>query len=206
MATLLVACAVMLTWVVIERPSDDGMVVEDTRAGDGGDGRNGRSGSTVDPASPGEALDPLWHQVDESAVTPLPFYAEEWSKQGRMLVRLPTAAAEASAWRVGGRLAVPLPQLETTYVAVIQEIDDGPGLSRAAVAAIPGQERELRVVVTVGPASAFAYIDTPEGPYELVAGGEFGWLLPAASMRAGFDYSRSDVIPPDAVAEEPGAR
>ena len=52
-------------------------------------------------------------------------------------------------------------------------------------------------MVTVGPASLFAYIDTPVGSYELLGGKDFGWLLPTSSMMAGWDFSQPDYILPD---------
>ena len=110
-------------------------------------------------------------------------------------MRVTGASAAAQAWQVGDRLTIPLPQTGEIYRPIIDEIDDGPGYSRAALAKVlddDGQSR--RNVVTVGPESMFAYIDTSAGPYELVAGSEFGWLLPTASMTAGFDYSTPDYI------------
>ena len=95
----------------------------------------------------------------------------------------------AARWRGTG------PQLGENYHPVIEEIDDGPSYSRAALGKVVdagGQSR--RVLVTVGPTSMFAYIDTPEGAYELVADNKFDWLIPTASMMAGFDFSKSDYI------------
>ena len=129
---------------------------------------------------------PLWQTIDEATVSNVPFYAAEWSTEGRSLVRVNETATAAQSWRVGGRLTIPLPQLGETYHPVIEEIDKGPGYSRAALGKVVdagGQPR--RVLVTVGPTSMFAYIDTPEGAYELVADSEFGWLLPTASMIGG---------------------
>ena len=145
---------------------------------------------------PEPALTPLWEPVDERSVRDLPAYPAEWSTDGRFLVRVSGAATTAQSWRVGDELSLPVPQLGDTFRPLIDEIDDGGG-SRAALgrfADINGRPR--RVVVTVGPNSMFAYIDTPEGAYELVADNSLGWLLPTASMMAGFDFSKSDYILP----------
>ena len=108
------------------------------------------------------------------------------------------ASAAAQGWQVGDRLVIPLPQTGETYRPVIDEIDDGPGNSRAALGKmLDDNGHPRRIVVTVGPASMFAYIDTPEGAYELVAGKEYGWLLPTSSMMAGFDFSEPDYILPE---------
>ena len=141
---------------------------------------------------------PLWRAIDESSVRKLPFYATEWSTDGRALVRVAGAATAAQSWRVGDRLTISLPQLGETYNPTIDEIDDGPGYSRAALGKVVGADgRSRRIVVTVGPTSTFAYIDTPDGSYELVANDELGWLLPTASMMAGVDFSEPDYILPE---------
>ena len=145
---------------------------------------------------------PLWRAVDEGSVRRMPFFADEWSREGRALVSVAGAAAAARTWRVGDRLTMPLPQTGETYRPVIDEIDDGPGHSRAASGTVPDEHGyPRRIVVTVGPASMFAWIDTPEGAYELFADSDYGWLLPTASLMAGFDFSE-----PDYVLPEDGAR
>ena len=166
-----------------------------------------RPARVSDPASPAPAPDPpLWEAVAEAAVNPLPEYAAEWSPEGRVLVRTSAAIAAAGGWRVGDRLVLPVPQLDTVYRPLIEEIDDGPGPSRSALGKVTGDDgRGRRFVVTVGPAHVFAYIDTPRGPYELTGGDRFGWLLPTSSMMAGFDFSEPDYILPEQW-DPPGAR
>ena len=147
-------------------------------------------------ASPTAATqqDALWVQVDEAAVPVPPPYAAEWSTEDRALVRISDVAS--SYWRVGDRLTLPLPQLSETYEPLIEEIDEAVG-SRALLGKIDGDDgRRWRYVVTIGPTSVFAFIDTPRGPYELVANREHGWLLPSSSMMAGWDFSKSDIILP----------
>ena len=141
---------------------------------------------------------PLWRAVDEGSVGTLPFFAKEWSPEGRALVRVTGASAAAQGWQVGDRLTIPLPQTGEIYRPVIDEIDDGPGYSRAALGKVLDDDGySHRIVVTVGPTSMFAYIDSPDGPYELVADSDYGWLLPTASMMAGFDFSQPDYILPE---------
>ena len=144
-----------------------------------------------------DARKPLWQAVEETAVANPPPYAAEWSTAGRALVRISSDAFAAEAWRVGDSLTIPLPQLGETYRGAIEEIDDGAG-ARALVGKIVGNDgRARRYVVTVGPTSLFAYIDTPDEPYELVANARYGWLLPSSSMMAGWDFSKPDYILPD---------
>ncbi len=154
------------------------------------------SGAVATPTPDGD--DPLWEALEETAVARLPDYAAEWSTEGRVLVRTSPAMAAAASWRVGDRLVLPVPQLGDLYRPLIEEIDDGPGLSRSALGRIRGEDGRLRrYVVTVGPAHVFAYIDTPRGPYELTGGRELGWLLPTSSMMAGFDFGEPDYILPE---------
>ena len=131
---------------------------------------------------PSQPDDAMWVAVDETAVANPPAYAEEWATEGRALVRI--SAIASNHWQVGDRLTLPLPQLGETYRPVIEEIDEGFG-SRALLGKIIGEDgTRRRYVVTVGPASVFAFIDTPQGPYELVADRQQGWLLPTSSMMA----------------------
>lgn len=125
--------------------------------------------------------DPLWVEVDIAAVPDPPPYADEWSTRGRVLVRLSGASAAARRWRRGDRLAIPLPQLGATYLAVIEEIDDG-AAARTFLARTAGAGGGRRCILTIGPTSVFAYIDTPRGPYELLADQAFGWLAPSSSL------------------------
>ena len=154
--------------------------------------------------SPQTADVPLWHTINEASVNKLPYFAPEWSTQDRVLVRVSETIAAARTWRAGDRLTIPVPQLGETYHPKIDEIDDGPGYSRAALGKILGADGwPRRFVVTVGPTSMFAFIDTPQGTYELMAGSEYGWLLPTSSMTVGFDFSEPDYILPteDSVAQ-----
>ena len=159
------------------------------------------------PASPtppesaaGDA--PLWSPTDEADVENPPGYAPQWSTEARVLVRVTAAVEAAGRWRVGDRVTLPLPQLGMAYESVIDELDIGPGPSISALGQAVGEDgRRRRFVVTVGPAHAFAYIDTPRGPYELVGDTEYGWLLPSSSMMAGFDFSEPDYILPERLGE-----
>ena len=153
---------------------------------------------TVDSPTPAPADPALWEALDENSVPRLPEYAPEWSTERRVLVNTAPALAAASGWRVGDRLTLPVPQLGAVYRPLIVEIDDGPGGSRSVLGKVRGDDgRDRRYVVTVGPAHVFAYIDTPQGPYELSGGRELGWLLPTSSMMAGFDFSEPDYILPE---------
>ena len=152
------------------------------------------------PAAPApvSSKPPIWQVVDEWQVDRLPEYGKLWSKEGRILVRVASLYAESRTWRVGDTLRMVLPQLRAVYNPTIEMIDDGPGDSRAALGWFTdagGAPR--RVLVTIGPTSAFAFIDTQAGSYELYAVGDHGWLLPSASMMAGVDFSVPDYIVPE---------
>ncbi|MCZ0954924.1 MAG: hypothetical protein OXQ89_14065 [Rhodospirillaceae bacterium] len=124
----------------------------------------------------------------------LPPYTEEWSVEGRALVEVLNTDRLWAA-QVGDRLALPVPQLGTTFRSVVDEIDEDVG-ARALVGTITGSDADgHRNVVTIGPTSLFAFIDTPNGTYEFaidLALHQHGWLVPTSSMLAGWDFSQPD--------------
>ena len=147
------------------------------------------------PEAPETTATPLWRVIDEASVDPLPEFPAHWSEDGRRLVSVSGTVAASRSWQVGERLTIPLPQLGETYEPVIAVIDEGPGGSRAAVARRTDRDgRSMRYVVTASSGNVFAWIETPEGSYELFADEQFGWLLPTASMTANMDFSRPDYI------------
>ena len=150
-------------------------------------------------ALPGRrAPDPLWRTAGRDAPGRIPDFPQEWSTEGRLLVDVSGAVAAAPGWRVGDRLPIDVPQLGARYESVIERIDEGLGHSRSAVGLMAGTDGgSRRFVLTVGPARVFAYIDTPDGPYELTANDRLGWLLPSSSMMAGLDYSKPDYWLPE---------
>lgn len=144
------------------------------------------------------AAHPLWRVVDEGSVQAVPPYAESWSEAGRVLVDVTATSQWAQAWRVGDRLAVDVPQLGGGFREwTVERIDDGhDGRSRSVRGWIDGDGQRRRMVVTVGPGRVLAYLDTPQGPYELTGNARLAWLLPSSSMMAGIDFSQPDYILP----------
>ncbi|MDE2816084.1 MAG: hypothetical protein OXK81_05210 [Chloroflexota bacterium] len=131
---------------------------------------------------------PLWRVVDENAAPYKPPYPADWSEAGRSLVDVSGAASAANAWREGDRVSMLLPQVGASYEGGIDRIYEALGHSRSARGWTIGDDgRKRRFVVTVGPTRVFAYVDTAEGSYELVADTRLGWLLPTSSMLAGID-------------------
>ena len=165
------------------------------------------SGPESDPRGRG-GIDPLWRVVDEGSVQVTPPFSESWSEEGRVLVDVTAAAAQADAWRVGDRLAFELPQLGGIHEWTVERIDEGQdGRSRSVRGWIDNGDRPpRRIVVTVGPGRVLAYIDTPRGPYELTGNARLAWLLPSSSMMAGIDFSKPDYILPDRPVPTPPER
>lgn len=145
--------------------------------------------------------EPLWRVVDDGGTSAqfTPPYSQSWSKAGRALVDVTAAASGANAWQVGDRLAVELPQLGGVHEWTIERIVDGTDArSRSARGWLySGEDSPRRIVVTVGPGRVLAYIDTPQGPYELTGNARLAWLLPSSNMMAGIDFTKSDYIPAD---------
>ena len=148
----------------------------------------------VDSREADEDAGLLWAEIDESTLAILPPYTEEWSVEGRALVEVSDTDRLWTA-QAGDRLALPVPQLGTTLRSVVDEIDEDVG-ARALVGTIAGSDgTRHRSVVTIGPTSLFAFIDTPHGTYEFaidLALHRYGWLVPTSSMLAGWDFSEPD--------------
>ena len=148
----------------------------------------------VDSREADEDADSLWVEIDELTLAILPPYTEDWSVEGRALVEVLNTDRLWAA-QVGERLALPVPQLGTTFRSVVDEIDEDVG-ARALVGTITGSDADgHRNVVTIGPTSLFAFIDTPNGTYEFaidLALHQHGWLVPTSSMLAGWDFSQPD--------------
>ena len=144
-----------------------------------------------------------WRVVDESAIAIVPPYDDKWSSVGRVLVDVSSAVANAGSWRQGDLLILELPQIGETFEGSIDGITDGPGYSRSVRGLAPDVEgRHRRFVLTVGTTRVYAYIDTTDGPYELIANTRLGWLVPTSSLLAGFDFSEPDYIIPDRENED----
>ena len=113
--------------------------------------------------------------------------------EGQALVRV------VAPWRplaAGDNLVVTIPQLGETYRPVVERVVNGPGSSRSVAGTVTTSDGQPRLFVyTVGPRSAFAFIDTPHGTYELVANSELGWLMPTANMDQHVDYTQPDTFP-----------
>ena len=150
---------------------------------------------------------PLWRVVDEGSVKEAPPYAESWSEAGRVLVDVTATSQWAHAWQVGDRLAVEVPQLGGLREWAVERIDEGQdGRSRSVRGWIDGDGQRRRIVVTVGPGRVLAYIDTPQGPVELMGNARLAWLLPSSSMMAGIDFSKPDYILPERQGRDREAR
>lgn len=117
----------------------------------------------------------------------LPQFAE--AVEQRVLVRIFDVTG---GWEIGDRVTFEIPHLERTLVSVIEEIRRGPG-GRSFIGTHDGGAHG-RIVVTVGTTRALATIITGQGAFEMIADGEFGWLMPAANMNRDIDFSQPDYL------------
>ena len=149
---------------------------------------------------------PLWGLADLAAVPDPPPYPDAWSKDGRALVRLAGDLAETRALGVGDRLSLAVPQIGAAAEALVEAAEGPPEARTLSGLARLGGGRERRWVVTVGQQSLFAWLDTPQGVFELAVrnGRREGWMVPARSRLAGFDFSQPDYVLPRAVARGGG--
>ncbi|MDE0363019.1 MAG: hypothetical protein OXI74_17735 [Rhodospirillaceae bacterium] len=183
-----------LAWRFPERtatdaPFDSPVVTDDESATQ----TNARSEATAGQEPAQTDIEALWMPIDEGSVTDLPAYKEV--VQDRVLVRL---ADVPGGWRVGQRIAIPIPQLNEVFTPVIERIQAGPNSTRSYVGTLTGVAGSVhRFTITVGPRNTFARLPTPDGTYELVATGELGWLMPTANMDQHVDYSMPDFVFPE---------
>ena len=143
---------------------------------------------------------PLWGVADLSAVPNPPPYPESWSMEGRALVRLAGDLAETRALGVGDPVSLSVPQIGASEESLVEGVEGPPDARTLTGFAKLGGERRRRWVVTVGQESLFAWLDTPQGVYELAVrgGGREGWMVPLGSKLAGMDFSKPDYILPEA--------
>ena len=193
-AILLVAALFHFAWRSPERAAADGQLDSPTVTGDE------FTPETNAPAGPAAAEEPaqtdvdaLWTAIDERTVAELPAYKEV--VQDRVLVRIVDVPGR---WRVGQRIAVPIPQLNEVFTPVIERIQSGPDGTRSYIGTLTEFAGRIhRFTITVGPRNTFAHLSTPGGTYELVATGELGWLMPTANMDRHVDYSVPDFVYPE---------
>lgn len=162
--------------------------------GSGGGGAETQSAMTEAPVLEGIGGTKVgWHAMDRQAVEPdrLPPLQETFTNA--QLVRL---ASDMGAWRAGSRVAFDIPHMGTMLESVIERVEIGLGGNTSYIGRVVGQDSPQRMVVTVGPRNAFAYIGSARGGYEMVGNREYGWLMTSADMDRHVDYSKPDYYVP----------
>ena len=109
---------------------------------------------------------------------------------------LVSLAGDMGTWQAGSRVAFDIPHIGATLESVIERVEAGLAGNISYVGRVVGQEGSHRMVVTVGPRNAFAYIGTARGGYEMVGNREYGWLMTSAGMDRHVDYSKPDTYVP----------
>lgn len=190
-AVLLVPTLFYVAWQSPERAALDGPPDAPTAMREEFAPNSDAPPTDIAAEGPAEAvLDALWTAIDERTVSELPAYKEV--VQDRVLVRIVDVPG---GWRVGQRVAVPIPQLNEVFAPVIERIQPGPDGARSYVGTLTTVDgRRHRFTITTGPKNTFAHLSTPLGTYELVATGELGWLMPTVNMDQHVDYSVPDHI------------
>lgn len=190
---LLISVSVYVAWHSPEGAVPSGPPDSPTAVGDETTLETDAAAEPVAAEEPAQVdLGALWTAIDEASVTEVPAYKEV--VQDRALVRI---ADVSGGWRVGQRIAVPIPQLNEIFTPVIERVQPGPSGTRAYIGTLTMAEgRAHRFTITVGPGNTFAHLSTPLGTYELVATGELGWLMPTANMDRHVDHSLPDFAYP----------
>ena len=121
----------------------------------------------------------------------LPPYQETYTD-----AELVSLASYMRTWQVGARVAFDIPHTGATVESVIERVETGLAGNISYIGQAVGQDSPHRMVVTVRVSSAFAYIGTARGGYEMVGNREFGWLMTSAGMDRHVDYSKPDYYLP----------
>ena len=97
-------------------------------------------------------------------------------------------------WLLGTPVEVHIPQIDKTYLAVVDRIAPD-AFGNTTIHAIPSQTEEVldRLILSFNSANTLAYVSTNEGSYELTATGEYGLLVPSSSLGVTKDPSVPDV-------------
>ena len=143
---------------------------------------------------------PAWTPVDLAQVDPNRLPRFEEAVDARVLVAL---ADRIGAWEVGRRIAVPVPQTDRVFSAVVERIERGLGSNRSYVGSFAEFPSPYSFVITVGERHTFATLGTPDGVYELVGNGEFAWLMSLDDLPHLSDYSQSDYLTAEEVDVHP---
>ena len=111
---------------------------------------------------------------------------------------------QISALRKKSRFTIPIPQLNSEFEAVVDDIVTHRNGDKTVRAKLTGVGEDYSVTITQGDEATYATIGTPEGVFVLEAQGENGWVAPRTSMRGNHNYTVTDaVVPPIVPQPEP---
>lgn len=100
-------------------------------------------------------------------------------------------------WLLQTPLEIYIPQIDTTYDAIVDQITPN-GRHSTTVRASPLAEDSglQRMILTYGGNQTMAYISTDQGSWELTGDSYLGWLVSTTALKKDRNYAETDVLNP----------
>ena len=130
----------------------------------------------------------MWSLIEESNVPEIRGY------QGDVVGAVPLEIKTkwASKIALGDNILLSIPQIDFELLLVVTQVKSR--VRGIKVITATGIEESADLLLTLGPSSTFANINTPTGTYELVGTASFGWLMPSANMDPNVNYAKPDYV------------
>lgn len=148
------------------------------------------TGSNI--ASPSPEPNELW--LSDSSDRPIPI---RYQRNGLIPEPLKFNHQQVKTLNIGDHLSLSIPQTGQAYDIEIQRVTKHQNGTRTLTAEITNTPMPYRVVVTEGPKTTFATINTPEGTFSLDAAGEEAWLVSQQDLDRLIDPNFLDYQIPD---------
>ena len=130
----------------------------------------------------------MWSLIEESNIPEIRGY------QGDVVGAVPLEIKTkwSSKIALGDNILLSIPQIDFELLLVVIQVKSR--VRGIKVITATGIEESADLLLTLGPSSTFANIDTLKGTYELVGTASFGWLMPSANMDPNVNYAKPDYV------------
>ena len=130
----------------------------------------------------------MWSLIEESNIPEIRGY--QGGVVGAVPLKIKTTWSSKIA--LGDNILLSIPQIDVELLLVVTRVKSR--VRGIKVITATGIEDSADLLLTLGPSSTFANIDTRKGTYELVGTASFGWLMPSANMDPNVNYAKPDYV------------
>ena len=130
----------------------------------------------------------MWSLIEESNIPEIRGY--QGGVVGAVPLKIKTTWSSKIA--LGDNILLSIPQIDIELLLVVTRVKNR--VRGIKVITATGIEDSADLLLTLGPSSTFANIDTLKGTYELVGTASFGWLMPSAIMDPNVNYAKPDYV------------